>query len=102
MVSGATMPTGNVIKSALKHVGLKEGMSTLSSFFLMEKYDKNPLLFADCAVVVSPTAKQLVDILQLTVISVIGLLGERDISYVLPAHYEVLILPMEYLIEWNG
>jgi phosphate acetyltransferase len=62
MVSGATMPTGNVIKSALKHVGLKEGMSTLSSFFLMEKYDNNPLLFADCAVVVSPTAKQLVDI----------------------------------------
>ena len=29
----------------------------------------------------------------------IGLLGEGNISYVLPAHSEMLILPMEYLIE---
>ena len=45
------------------------------------------------------SAKQLVDCLQLTVISMIGLLGERNASYVLPAHSEILILPMEYLLE---
>ena len=35
------------------------------------------------------SAKQLVDSLQLTVISGIGLLGEENISYVLPAHSEM-------------
>ena len=39
------------------------------------------------------------DCLQLTVNSSIGLLGERNVSYVLPAHFEMLILPMEYLLE---
>ena len=29
----------------------------------------------------------------------IGLLGERNVSYALPAHSEMLILPMEYLLE---
>ena len=29
----------------------------------------------------------------------VGLVGERNISYVLPAHSEILILPMEYLLE---
>ena len=46
-------------------------------------------------------AKQLVDCLKLTVISMIGLLGEGNVSYVLPAHSEILILPMEYLLERN-
>ena len=38
-------------------------------------------------------------LLQLTVISMVGLVGERNTSYVLPAHSEILILPMEYLLE---
>ena len=44
-------------------------------------------------------AKQLVNCLQLTEISMIGLVGERNTSYVLPAHSEMLILPMEFLLE---
>ena len=35
------------------------------------------------------SAKQLTDCLQLTVISIIGLLGEWNVSYVLPAHSEI-------------
>ena len=62
MVSGSTMPTGKVIRSALTYLGLKENINTLSSFFLMEKESNKPLLFADCAVVISPTPNQLVDI----------------------------------------
>ena len=47
------------------------------------------------------SAKQLVDSLQLTVISGIGLLEEGNVSYVLPTHSEMLILRMEYLLERN-
>ena len=33
----------------------------------------------------------------------IGLLGEGNVSYVSPAHSEILILPMEYLLgrKWQ-
>ena len=44
------------------------------------------------------SAKQLVNSLQLTVICMIGLLGEGNVSYVSPAHSEKLILQMEYLL----
>ena len=37
------------------------------------------------------SAKQLVNSLQLTVISENGLLGEGNVSYVLPAHSEILL-----------
>ncbi len=43
-------------------------------------------------------AKQLMNSLQLTVICMIGLLREGNISYVWPAHSEILILQMEYLL----
>ena len=43
------------------------------------------------------SAKQLVNSLQLTVICMIGLLGEGNVSYVSPAHSEKLSIPMEYL-----
>ena len=45
------------------------------------------------------SAKQLVDWLQLTVISETGLVKEGNVSYFLPAHSENLILLMEYLLE---
>jgi len=44
------------------------------------------------------SAKQLVNSLQLTVICVIRLIGEGNVFYVSPAHSEILILPMEYLL----
>jgi len=44
------------------------------------------------------SAKQLVNSLQLTVICMIGLLGEGNVSYVSPAHSEKLLIPMEYLL----
>ena len=40
------------------------------------------------------SAKQLVNSLQLTMICMIGLLGEGNVSYVSPAHSEMLILTM--------
>ena len=44
------------------------------------------------------SAKQLVNSLQLTAICIIGLIGEENLFYVSPAHSEILILPMEYLL----
>ena len=44
------------------------------------------------------SAKQLVNSLQLTVICMMGLLGEGNVFYVSPAHSEKLILQMEYLL----
>ena len=44
------------------------------------------------------SAKQLVNSLLFTEICMIILLRERNVSYVLPAHSEMLILQMEYLL----
>ena len=43
------------------------------------------------------SAKQLVITLLFTGITMIRLIGDRNVLYVSPAHSEILILPMEYL-----
>ena len=45
------------------------------------------------------SAKQLVITLLFTGITMIRLIGDRNVLYVSPAHSEMLILPMEYLLE---
>ena len=44
------------------------------------------------------SAKQLVNSLQLTVICMIRMLRDGNVFYVSPAHSEILILQMEYLL----
>jgi len=67
MVAGVASATASVIQAASLTVGFKEGMSTPSSFFIMLLPDfqgeKNKtLIFADAAVNVQPTAKELAEI----------------------------------------
>jgi len=81
-VAGATITTAETVRAALRCVGLREGCSIVSSFFLMVLRNSSvgkdgSLLYADCAVVPLPDASQLADI-AITTAANTGLLLETE------------------------
>lgn len=82
MIAGAASATASVIQAGVLAVGMAEGISTPSSFFLMVipeylgETDK-PYIFADCAVNINPNATELADIALASANSAKGLLTEE-------------------------
>ena len=79
-VAGASHTTAETVRAALRCIGLQDGCSLVSSFFLMllpaaSGREERSLIFADCAVVPNPDASQLADIAMATAHNSRALLG---------------------------
>ena len=79
-LAGAAHSTGDVIRAALRTIGLRPDVSLMSSFFIMLMPENAPLntelfIFADCALVVDPSAEKLAAIASTTADSTKALLS---------------------------
>ncbi len=66
-VAGATNTTSHTVRAALLCIGVRPGFKLVSSFFLMALRDKTfghegAMIYADCGVVIEPTAAELAEI----------------------------------------
>lgn len=66
-VAGATNTTSHTVRAALHCIGVRSGFKLVSSFFLMALRDGNfgengAMIFADCGVVIEPSAAELAEI----------------------------------------
>ncbi len=77
-VAGSISTTADVLRAGIQVVGLMEGISIVSSFFLIV-FPNKVYSFADCAVVPNPTAEQLADIAISTAMNHKKLTGEEPI-----------------------
>ncbi|MEN3038854.1 MAG: phosphate acetyltransferase [Candidatus Kryptonium sp.] len=77
-VAGSISTTADVLRAGIQVVGLMNGISIVSSFFLIV-FPNKVYSFADCGVVPNPTAEELADIAISTAINHKKLTGEEPI-----------------------
>jgi len=80
MVAGADAPTRRVIEAAGLAIGLAEGVTLPSSFFLMVFPDGRAMIWADCAVNVAPDADGLAAIAHASAATGRALLGSAKVA----------------------
>ncbi|GAA6180396.1 phosphate acetyltransferase [Shimia sp. NS0008-38b] len=80
MVAGAVASTKKVIEAASIGIGLADGVSVASSFFLMRFPEGREVIFADCGLNVDPDAEALAAIAQASERSAAALLGEAKVA----------------------
>ena len=80
MVAGAVSPTRKVIEAAGIAIGLAQGVTLPSSFFLMRFPDGRELIFADCALNLNPDADALAAIACASERSALALLGAARVA----------------------
>src|SRR5437868_7538209 len=66
-VAGATNTTSHTVRAALHCIGVRSGFKLVSSFFVMALRDNEfghdgAMIFADCGVVIEPSAAELAEI----------------------------------------
>lgn len=61
LVAGACLTTAAVARCTIKKIGLKAGLKTLTSGFLLER-GQTVIYFSDCGIVIEPTPFQLIEI----------------------------------------
>lgn len=61
-IGGAVETTSNVVRTALQIIGKDPSVDTVSSYFLMLLDGTRPIIFADCGLVIQPTAEELASI----------------------------------------
>ena len=76
-VMGAKATTADTMRAALRTIGPRPGLSTVSSCFLMALPDGRSLIYSDCGVVPDPDPDQLADIAEAAADSCRVLLGQE-------------------------
>lgn len=76
-VMGAVATTAETLRAALRTLGPRPGLRTVSSCFLMALPDGRALVYSDCGVVPDPDPEQLADIAEAAAASARALLGEE-------------------------
>jgi phosphate acetyltransferase len=79
-VAGATNTTSHTVRAALHCIGVRPGFKLVSSFFLMALSDSSfghngAMIYADCGVVIEPSAAELAEIALASADSCRALLG---------------------------
>lgn len=79
-VAGATNTTAHTVRAALHCIGIRQGFRIVSSFFVMVLPDASfgeggAMIYADCGVVIEPTAPELAEIAIASADSCRALLG---------------------------